>query len=157
MHFANIITFLHFKNEPNILRKVLLDICFKEVNNVSYFLLERDDPTIKKIREKIVGQSPKNPKDGPHFDSGEEAKFKLLSQEFIDDKTDLKFTNYALQKLEETKVIDALKVVKANYKRVGGFDMKILTTKNFRRVSKDALRVGILAQCSLINKAIMEE
>jgi hypothetical protein len=55
MHFANIITFLHFKNEPNILRKVLLDICFKEVNNVSYFLLERDDPTIKKIREKIVG------------------------------------------------------------------------------------------------------
>ena len=46
---------------------------------MSYFLLEREDPIIKKIREKIVGQSPKYPKDGPHLDAGEETKFKTIS------------------------------------------------------------------------------
>ena len=69
---ANIITYLHKVSEPNILRKVLLDICFKEVVGVSLFSLDANEPIIKKIKEKIINQSPKYPKDGPHFDQGED-------------------------------------------------------------------------------------
>lgn len=52
---ANIVTYLHSVNEENIMKKVLLDICFKEINNgISIFSLEKGDILLEKIKSIMI-------------------------------------------------------------------------------------------------------
>lgn len=45
-------------------------------------MIDDNDPLIKKIKAKIINQSPRYPKDGPHLNLGEKIKFERLFNEF---------------------------------------------------------------------------
>jgi hypothetical protein len=49
LFMANFLTHLMNAKEDNIMKKVLLDWCFKELRGISVFLLDKNDPLIKKM------------------------------------------------------------------------------------------------------------
>lgn len=121
MIYANIVTFLHFKNEINILKKVLLSQCFHDVQGIDLSMLDSNELIVKKIKEQIINQSPKYPKDGPLLDLGENNKYKNMLREFQQTKLDLTYTNEILNKLNDGLLIDAQTVINFNFNRLGGF------------------------------------
>jgi hypothetical protein len=58
--------------------------------------------------------------------------------------------------LHQRRVLDAFVIIEQIYKRIGGFDVNLNLTNNFRKIARDALRVGIIYQCSQLNKSIMD-
>lgn len=47
---------------------MLLDLCFKELKEVGLFMLEENEPIVKKIKDNIIGKSSKYPKDKIQMD-----------------------------------------------------------------------------------------
>jgi hypothetical protein len=83
--------------EENIAKKMLLDICFKELKDgLSMFDVEESDPIIKKIKTKFIGQSNKYPSNGPHLDGGEIVKLNKFMDDYHKLKCDLTYTNLIL-------------------------------------------------------------
>lgn len=78
MYYANIITYLKEQNEENIMKKMLLDICFKEIKGVSLYMIDKNDILIKKLTQLVVNKSSKYPKDSVFFTQGEELKYAKL-------------------------------------------------------------------------------
>lgn len=58
-----------------------------------------------------------------------------------------------LAELNKFSIPEAIAIVLFNYERLGGFS----TTNNYRKVPKDALRVGMLYVTRLINKLLVEK
>jgi hypothetical protein len=75
------------QKEENIAKKVLLDICYREIEGKdspmsSIELREINDPLINKITQMMIGKSGKYPKDGPHLNKGEQIKLQKFEQDF---------------------------------------------------------------------------
>jgi hypothetical protein len=49
LEYANIITYLDSLKEDNIYKKVLLDMCFKEIQGISIEMVDKNDALIQKI------------------------------------------------------------------------------------------------------------
>jgi hypothetical protein len=66
MMVANYPMYLCSLKEDNIMKKMLLDICYREhtkQSDIHLYDLHKDDPLIKKIAENLKGS--KYPSDGP--------------------------------------------------------------------------------------------
>lgn len=155
-HYTNFLTYLHSKKEDGILKKMILDVCFREesqkLNGVSESIFNQaeDTPIIKKIKNIIVGQGPKYPEKSYKLDVGEHIKYERLFDEFKKRKADMLYTNEILSSLGKSNLQRAMKWIRANYNRSEGF----FSQTNFQRVPRDACRVSILGICSEINKEL---
>lgn len=91
--------FLAYNKEENLMKNVILDICFREEIlrqtgvETSIFTLEQSNPVVKKVKEMIINQSPKYPKTGPLLDQGEKQKYEKLLREFRGLSADIRYTN----------------------------------------------------------------
>jgi len=140
--------------EENILKKVLLDICFREVQGgVSIEHIDKNDFLIKKIENMIINQSPKYPKDGPHLFVAEKTKLDYLLRTFEKNRRDLNIVNEQLRYLLEKQLINAMQVARLGYLKFNGFN---INENNYRKISRDASRVGILVFSTFINKQLID-
>lgn len=153
--FSNLLINLLYFKEENIMKNVLLDICYREEmlkqfgEEKSLFDLDKTNPIVKKFQELIIGQATKYPKTGPILDLGESNKYRgKLLKEFISISADILYTNEVLANLKNGNVIDAIIWVKKNVERMGGF----FVANGYQRIPRDALRVAILSLCSKINE-----
>ena len=75
--------YLNEKKEENLLKKVLLDMCYREVNKREtehLYELPKEHPLIVKITEMLKGQ--RYPTDGPLMNMGERQKHDKYYQEY---------------------------------------------------------------------------
>ena len=92
------------------MKKVLLDICFREEmlkqtgTESAIADLDKNSALFKKITEKIVGQSNKYPKNGATFDQAESIKFKNNLITFRMYKNDLVYTNDIISQINANQI-----------------------------------------------------
>ena len=101
----------------------------------------------------IIGKSAKYPKDGPHLTQGENIKFNKYLEEYKMNKVDSFVTNEILQKLSENNLNEACAIILFNFKRVGFGPI----ANSYRKIPRDALRVGVLSMTSRINEMLTKK
>jgi hypothetical protein len=149
---ANFAAFLHTLKEYELLKKLLLDQCFTEAREgVSVFMLDKDDPVIKKINTMIIGKSSKYPKESVFLNQGEQLKLQRLSAEYYTQKLDAFITNEILSSLNCQNLTDAIAVIEYTYNRVGFAHLANV----YRKIPRDALRVCILSMTTKINEMLV--
>lgn len=150
---ANLAAHLHLQKEDNILKKLLLDQCFREVKEISLLMLEeaKDEPIIKKLNLMIIGKSSKYPKESVFLNQGEKIKLKRFTEEYVEQKKDAFITNEILISLISQNLTDAIAIIEFTFNRVGF----AVNTNSFRKIPRDALRVCILSMTTKINEMLV--
>jgi hypothetical protein len=69
----------------------------------------------------MIDKGPRYPKDGPHFQSAEKNKRDRLLSDYKSMRTDAFVTNAILAELAKFDIISAIRIIKFNYERLGGF------------------------------------
>lgn len=103
------------------MKKALLDYCFTEVKGLQLEYIDQSEIIIQKIKQTMIDKGARYPKDGPHMTQAESVKMKKLIYDYKTIRLDAFVTNAILGELAKFDIINAIRIIRFNFDRLGGF------------------------------------